>query len=261
MRRERRSGTARRSGLRPVTGPAVYRLLVYDRDAGTRRHLAGVLADEGFRVVAQTADPGRVVTLSRDLRPDVLVMGVALGAGDVAALAQITRHRWAAVVVVVADCTGELIAAVRDAGALGYLSAPPGREALVAAVELAFARGAEMTELAAAAESVGRKLRGREDIDQAKTVLMTRYGMSEPEAHRWIQRAAMQRRETSAAVAGQITTDGPGPRLLSWGDRPPDPGRFGDDDDSRRPDQDGHAPGGTARAPTQGRRVGRRIGG
>jgi AmiR/NasT family two-component response regulator len=225
MRGKWRSGSDRRSVSRPVMEPAVRRLVVYDRDVGALGEVTRVLAEEGFAVVAQTSDLERAVRLSRDMRPDVLVMGVAPGADDVAALAQITGHHWAAVVVMVADRTVELVAAVRDAGALGYLSAPPGRGALVAAVEMTSARGAEMTQLAVAVESADRKLRAREDIDRAKTVLMTRYGMSEPEAYRWIQRTAMQRRETSAAVATQITADLGSPGRLAGDSVPADPGR------------------------------------
>src|SRR5690349_7207032 len=103
MRKQWRSRSDRRPVSRPVMEPAVRRLVVYDRDVGMRVEVTRVLADEGFAVVAQTSDLGRAVHLSRDVRPDVLVMGVAPGADEVAALAQITGHHWAAVVVMVAD--------------------------------------------------------------------------------------------------------------------------------------------------------------
>jgi glutamate synthase domain-containing protein 2 len=56
------------------------------------------------------------VLLSRDVGPDVLVMGMAPGANDVAAPTEITGHHWAAVGVMVADRTVELVAAVRNGG-------------------------------------------------------------------------------------------------------------------------------------------------
>jgi hypothetical protein len=44
----------------------------------------------------------------------------------------------------------------------------------------------------------------RKMIDQAKGLLMSRQGMTEPEAHRWIQKTAMDRRTPKLAIATTI---------------------------------------------------------
>jgi len=44
----------------------------------------------------------------------------------------------------------------------------------------------------------------RKMIDQAKGLLMSRQGMTEPEAHRWIQKTAMDRRAPKLAIATTI---------------------------------------------------------
>jgi hypothetical protein len=44
----------------------------------------------------------------------------------------------------------------------------------------------------------------RKMIDEAKGLLMSRQGMTEPEAHRWIQKTAMDRRTPKLAIATTI---------------------------------------------------------
>jgi hypothetical protein len=44
----------------------------------------------------------------------------------------------------------------------------------------------------------------RKMIDEAKGLLMSRQGMTEPEAHRWIQKTAMDRRAPKLAIATTI---------------------------------------------------------
>ena len=48
------------------------------------------------------------------------------------------------------------------------------------------------------------RLETRKSIDRAKGLLMTNNAMTEPEAFRWIQRTAMDRRSTMRAVADAI---------------------------------------------------------
>jgi AmiR/NasT family two-component response regulator len=47
-------------------------------------------------------------------------------------------------------------------------------------------------------------LETRKLVERAKGTLMTAFGMSEPDAFRWIQRAAMDNRMTMKAVAEKI---------------------------------------------------------
>jgi response regulator NasT len=61
-------------------------------------------------------------------------------------------------------------------------------------------------------EALKQKLKARKLVDRAKGVLMTRLGLSEPEAFRHIQKTAMDTRKTMAEVArALLLTDGLGP--------------------------------------------------
>ena len=61
-------------------------------------------------------------------------------------------------------------------------------------------------------EALKQKLEARKLVDRAKGVLMTRLGLSEPEAFRRIQKTAMDTRKTMADVArALLLTDGLGP--------------------------------------------------
>ena len=204
MRIERTGG----SDLPEKGASAVRRAVLADGDELTRSCVAGVLAEDGFEVVGQASDPWQALALTRELRPDVVVLGVGPdGAGSIRVLAEITGERIAPVVVLATDSTAEQIAAARDAGALAYLTRSPTRAALVPAVEVAIARFAETSRLIAEVAAAGERLESRKVIDRAKGLLMTHRRMSEPEAFRWIQRTAMDRRKTSAAIAAQVVAE------------------------------------------------------
>ena len=72
---------------------------------------------------------------------------------------------------------------------------------------MAIARYAEMRRLAADVEAASRRLESRKLIDRAKGLLMTHRRMTEPEAFRWIQRTAMDRRKASAVIAAQVVAE------------------------------------------------------
>jgi AmiR/NasT family two-component response regulator len=57
--------------------------------------------------------------------------------------------------------------------------------------------------IASVTDATGR-LAARMIIDRAKGQLMTNRGMTEPEAYRWIQKNAMDRRTPMAVISGQI---------------------------------------------------------
>ena len=65
-------------------------------------------------------------------------------------------------------------------------------------------RFAEKRALEDEVATLSDRLETRKVVDRAKGLLMTRQQMSEPEAFRWIQRTAMDRRTTMKAVAEAV---------------------------------------------------------
>ena len=187
-------------------GPARTAVVV-DPDEAVRAAVTSALTRFGFEVIGQSADPAQAGTLTRRLRPEVLVLAIAPGRDDEPALTEVTADRIAPVVVLSDDVSPEQLAAVRDAGAHGFLPAFPSRATLLPAVELAVARFAETARLTAEVEAAARRLETRKLIDRAKGLLMTHRGLTEPDAFRWIQRTAMDRRKSSAAVAAQVIAE------------------------------------------------------
>jgi response regulator NasT len=98
----------------------------------------------------------------------------------------------------------DLIEQARDAGAMAYLVKPFARHELVPAIELAVSRFAERKALEDEVATLTERLETRKVIDRAKGLLMTRRQMSEPDAFRWIQRTAMDRRTTMKVVAEAV---------------------------------------------------------
>lgn len=188
--------------------PAERRALICDRDVVSRAQVATILLDEGFDITGRLADGRDLVEMTAERHPDVIVLALDSTAGEeMSALVTVGTQRIAPVVVLASDYSPELVAAVRDAGALAYLTKPPTRADLVPAVEMAIARFAETSRLAAEVAAANHRLQARKLIDRAKGLLMTHRRMSEQEAFRWIQRTAMDRRKTSLAIAAQVVAD------------------------------------------------------
>jgi response regulator NasT len=115
--------------------------------------------------------------------------------------------RGAAVVMLTAFSQKELVTRARDAGAMAYLVKPFTKNDLLPAIEMAVSRHAEIVALEHEVSGLGERLEIRKLVDRAKGILQTKYGMSEPDAFRWIQKASMDRRMTMKEVAQVIIED------------------------------------------------------
>jgi hypothetical protein len=102
-------------------------------------------------------------------------------------------------------------AALAEVGARGELMTGSVLDATAPAVTLLSgyldALSATIDQLPLGALPAARRLETRKLIDRAKGLLMTHRGLTEPEAFRWIQRTAMDRRKGSAAVAAQVIAE------------------------------------------------------
>ncbi len=191
--------------------PTSLRVLVVEDEALIRMDLVEMLGEEGYAVAGEAADGEQAVALARELAPDLVIMDVKMPKVDgITAAGQIVEERIAPVVMLTAFSQRDLIERARDAGAMAYLVKPFARHELVPAIELAVSRFAEKRALEDEVATLTDRLETRKVVDRAKGLLMSRQGMSEPDAFRWIQRTAMDRRTTMKAVA-EAVVDGLNP--------------------------------------------------
>ncbi|MBA2324746.1 MAG: response regulator [Actinomycetota bacterium] len=182
-----------------------HRVLIAEDEALIRLDLAEMLREEGYQVIAESGDGESAIELARDLRPNLVIMDIKMPKVDgISAAAVIVKERIAPVVMLTAFSQRDLIEQARDAGAMAYLVKPFARHELVPAIELSVSRFAEMRALEDEVVTLTDRLETRKIIDRAKGLLMTNNGMTEPQAFRWIQRTAMDRRSTMRVVADAI---------------------------------------------------------
>ena len=177
-------------------------------------HLAMLLDDENFEVVGHAHEPQAAVALAGALSPDVVIVDVAIstpnqqGAGvdAISAAAAIAGQQIPAVIVLSPTADRQSVSRMIDAGAAAILRRPLTRAALLPAIEMAIARHSQTAALRARLAEVSRQLASRKVIDRAKGHLMTIQGLTEPQAFRWLQKEAMDRRLPMTDIAAEALT-------------------------------------------------------
>jgi two-component system, response regulator PdtaR len=188
-----------------VTDTPARRVLVAEDEALIRLDLKEMLEEEGYDVVGEAGDGEEAVALAAQLRPDLVILDVKMPKVDgITAAEQIAGDRIAPVVILTAFSQRDLVERAREAGAMAYLVKPFQKKDLLPTIEMAASRFAEIVALEQEVSGLQERLEARKSIERAKGLLMTEHGMSEPEAFRWIQRTAMDRRTTMRSVADKV---------------------------------------------------------
>ncbi len=193
-------------------GTKPHRVLIAEDEALIRLDLAEMLREEGYEVVGEAGDGQEAVELAEQLHPDLVIMDVKMPRRDgIDAAAEIARKRIAPIVVLTAFSQRDLVERARDAGAMAYLVKPFSITDLIPAIELAVSRFSEVSALEQEVATLSDRLETRKLVERAKGLLQAKQSMTEPEAFKWIQRAAMDRRTTMKRVAEVIveTLDAP----------------------------------------------------
>jgi len=191
-------------------GAAVRRVVIAEDEALIRLDLAEMLAEEGYVVVGQAADGQTAVELTEQHRPDLVVLDVKMPRLDgIAAARRIAEQGIAPVVILTAFSQRDLVGRARDAGAMAYLVKPFTKQDLLPAIEMAVSRFAELRMLEAEVADLTERLEMRKAVDRAKAVLQTQLDLSEPDAFRWIQKTAMDLRQSMRQVAEGVLIHGP----------------------------------------------------
>lgn len=192
-------------------GSKALRVVVAEDEAIIRLDLAEMLAEGGYEVVGQASDGEQAVALVKEHRPDVVIMDVKMPVLDgISAAEQIGNERLAPVIMLTAFSQKELVERARDAGVMAYLVKPFTQADLAPAIDVATSRWSQLTALESEVADLGERLETRKAVDRAKGILMQQLKLSEPEAFRWIQKTAMDRRLGMREVAEAVITGLPG---------------------------------------------------
>ena len=178
------------------------RVIVAEDEAIIRMDLIEMLREAGYNVIGEAANGREAISLARHLKPDLAILDVKMPEIDgISAAEVITSEKLAAVLMLTAFSQRELVERARDAGAMAYLVKPFSISDLTPAIEMALGRYAQIQALEAEVGDLGQRLEARKLVDRAKGVLMANLGISEPEAFKWIQKAAMDQRSSMSAVS------------------------------------------------------------
>jgi AmiR/NasT family two-component response regulator len=181
------------------------RILVADDEHLVATDLALTLGELGYTVVGPAADGEAAVHLARLSVPDLALLDIQMPKRDgLSAAAELMKELGVPVVILSAYSDAENVDGAQKAGVFGYLVKPVQEDQLRVAIEVAWSRFRLFIAERSEAESLRRRLEERKVIEQAKWILVSRKGITEPEAMQLLQRKARDTRRKLGDVALEV---------------------------------------------------------
>ena len=181
------------------------RIIIADNESLIRLDIREMLEDAGHEVVGEAVNGRRAVELTRQHRPDLVLMDIKMPEMDgITAAGKIYADKIAPVILLTAFSQPDIVDKAKDSGVLGYLVKPVQESQLFPAIEIALSRWQEMQGLEDELEKLKDSLETRKLIDRAKGIIMAAHKLGEQEAYRRMQQYAMQKRVPLKDVAQSI---------------------------------------------------------
>ena len=182
-----------------------WRVVIVDDHAPSRTVVAETVVGQGGQVVGNGSRVEDAVHLIERYRPDATIVAVGLSDGDgVEAARQVMARCPCPLVLLTSRTDPDVAARAAGAGVLGFLAKPLRPEELGPALDLAVSRFRELEAVRKENEDLKRRLESRRLVDRAKALLIQRMGLTEAEAHRRLQKTAMDTRRPIAAIAEAV---------------------------------------------------------
>jgi AmiR/NasT family two-component response regulator len=180
-------------------------VVIADDDPIIRMDLREMLGGMDYEVAGEASDGKSAVELARKLKPDLVIMDIKMPELDgIEAARMLTAEEVAPVLMLTAYSDPDLVQRATQAGVINYLVKPFREAQLGPAIEVTLARFREFAQLRKELGDVKEALEARKVIERAKGVLIDRYGLSEVEAFRRIQKRSMDSRKPMREVAEAI---------------------------------------------------------
>lgn len=181
------------------------RIVIAEDESIVRMDLREMLTNLGYLVVGEAADGRSAVNLTRELKPDLVIMDIKMpDMNGIDASKILTEERLAPVVLLTAFSQKDLVEQAREAGVVAYIVKPFRESDLGPAIEIAMARFDELIALEKEVDDLKEALETRKVVDRAKGLLMDKQNLSEAEAFRKIQKMSMNTRRPMKDIAEAI---------------------------------------------------------
>jgi response regulator NasT len=190
---------------RPELPETPSRILVADDEFLVAAQITHDLASLGYVTVGPAVDGENAVSLARSAMPDMALLDVQMPQRDgLSAARELFEELGIPVIIISAYSDPKTVESARDGGVFGYLVKPASIDQLRAAIVVAWKRFRDFATLAGENESLKRRLEERRVIEKAKWILVSRKGVTEPDAMTMLQKKARDSRRPLVEVAQSV---------------------------------------------------------
>ena len=181
------------------------RIVIADSDRVFLKKLKDSLIHVGYMVVGEVHDAKSALQIIFKTEPDLIIMDANIPGCEGLEIARIIEeHRVAPVLLLTAYSQRELIEEAKHSWVFGYLLKPINQENLFPAIEIAIANFKRFLRLESENKELKKLLEERKLVDKAKGLLVEKKGLTEKEAHKYIQRVSMDKGIAVSRVAKKV---------------------------------------------------------
>ncbi len=185
--------------------PHATRIMVADDEHLVATDISLTLGELGYVVVGPVGDGEAAVQLARTALPDMALLDIRMPKGDgISTAKRILTELGIPSVILSAYSDPPQVEEASHAGVFGYIVKPAEPDQLRVSINVALARYHEHVEATAETSDLRKRLEQRRVIEQAKWILVSKKGMTEPDAMKALQKAARDSRRQLLDVATSV---------------------------------------------------------
>lgn len=180
------------------------KILIAEDESIIRLDLSETLANLDFEIVASVANGKDAITQTHLLKPEVILLDVKMPVMDGLTAAESLIKDGFCCILLTAFSSPEVVNRATEIGVDGYIIKPWRTESLRPAIEIGYGQFQRRSRLEKTIANKERDLMEHKIIDRARAIIISKYHLTEAEAFKVMQRAAMDGRKPMIDVAQSI---------------------------------------------------------